>query len=156
MNPDVLLGILSNLYVNGGTYGSPTWAAVGLVGDMQLPAKWDVVEVPVRLSRLKLKAKTMMDCGITGKLLSSATNTLYTTLRAAMLGDDVLDVMALNGGNDQNGCRGFRFDVQVVNTSQDLGTGVVVFDDFELIPVFTVNTPKSVLVTSGAPVLTAF
>ncbi len=152
--PKVQLGILSTLYYNSGTFGTPVWVAVGLVGDLQVPAKWDVVELPIRASRVKFKNKTMIDVGITGKLLASGTDAAVLALMAAMLNDDVIDVMALNGTSATNGAKGFRFEAQVVNATEDQGTGVVVFEDFELIPVYTANPPKSVIVTTGAPVFT--
>lgn len=150
--PKTLLGILSKLYYNTANYASPTWSPIGLVGDLQIPAKWDVSDILVRLSRVKFKNKTALDIGVTGKLLTSQTDTAFLAVAAAMVNDDVLDVLALNGANSANGCKGFRFDAQVVNTTEDQGAGNVVWDDFELVPALTANLPASVLVTAGAPV----
>jgi hypothetical protein len=152
--PTVQLGILSDLYLNNGTYNTPNTSAVLLVGDMTVPAKWDVADIPIRFSRMKLKAKTMVDVGVTGKLLASKADANYTTILNAMNADTVLNVFALNGGINTNGVRGYMFDSQVVNATEDQGPGAVVFDEFELIPTYTGNAPNAVLVTAGAPVLT--
>lgn len=154
--PTTLLGILAKLYYNtGGSYGSPTWTAIDLVGDLQVPAKWDIAEAIIRASRIKFKNKTALDIGITGKLLASLTNTAFLAVAAAMINDDVLDVMALNASNSTNGAKGYRFDCQVVNNTEDQGAGNIIWDDFELVPALTANTPKTVLVATGAPVFTA-
>lgn len=155
MAATVQLGILAKLYLNTGTYGTPTWAAVSLVGDLTVNAKWDVVEVLTRASRMKLKVKTMLDAGVSGKMLNSLDDTSYTTIANALNADTTLDFLALTAGNTTNGARGYRFDAQVTNGTQDQGTGAAIFDDFELIPVPSANAPKSVLVASGAPVYTA-
>jgi hypothetical protein len=154
--PSSLLGILSDLYYNTGTHGSPTWVAISLVGDLKVAGKWDTTDLPIRASRAKFKQKTVLDFGVTGKLLSSLTDTAYLAVLAAMLGDTIIDVMALNGSNATNGAHGWRFDAQVVQFEEDQGPGAVVFDDFELIPVYSANAPSSVVVTTGAPVYTAF
>jgi hypothetical protein len=153
--PNAMLGILAKFYLNGGTYGSPSWTAVGLIGDLKVPAKWDIQEVLTRATRLKQKVKTMLDVDITGTLKTDLTDTSYTTLYAAMLNDDIVDVMCLTGGNTTNGVRGWRFDAQVVNMSQDQGPTAVIFDEFGLIPVPSTNLPKSVAVASGAAAFTA-
>lgn len=154
--PAVQLGILSTLSINGGTFGSPTWTAVTLVGDLKVDSKWDVAEILIRAHRMKFKAKTALDVSITGKLLASLTNANYTVLLAAMLNDDIVDVMALNGSATVNGVRGYRFECQVVDASEDQGPTGVVWNDFQLVPVYGgTNAPKSVLVTSGAAVFTS-
>ena len=154
-NPTVQLGILSKLYYNTATYGSPTWAAITLIGDLTIPQKWDVAEILIRASRLKFKSKTALDVSITGKLLASLTDTGYLALMTAMLDDSVVDFLALNGPNSTNGVRGYRFDGQVIGAGEDQGPGNVVWDDLEIQPALTANTPKSALVASGAPVFTA-
>ncbi|HYH63269.1 MAG TPA: hypothetical protein VD866_01080 [Urbifossiella sp.] len=153
--PNALLGILAKVYLNGASFGSPTWTAVSLIGDLKVPAKWDINEVLTRASRLKLKVKTMLDVDITGTLKTDLTDAAYTALYAAMLSDDVVDVMCLTGANTVNGVRGWRFEAQVVNMSQDQGPGAVIFDEFGLIPTPTANPPKSVAVASGAAVFTS-
>ncbi len=153
--PNALLGILAKFYLNSASFGSPTWGAVSLIGDLKVPAKWDVQEVLTRASRLKLKVKTMLDVDITGTLKTDLTDANYTTLYAAMLNDDIVDVMCLTGANTATGVRGWRFEAQVVNLSQDQGPGAVIFDEFGLIPAPTANPPKSVLVTGGAAVFSS-
>src|SRR4051794_30816368 len=132
MPAKTLLGILSKLYYNTASYATPTWSPIDLVGDLQIPAKWDVAEALVRRSRVKFKAKTALDLGITGKLLASVDDAAYLAVLAAMLDDSVMDVLALNGANTANGCKGWRFDAQVVNNTEDQGATAIVWEDFEL------------------------
>lgn len=155
-SPVSQLGILSNLYLNTGTYNSPVWAAVGLVGDCTVTAEWDEAEASSRLSRGKLSSKSMLALEIAGKLLASKTDTSYATLMSAMANDNVINVMALNGSSNSNGVRGWMFDAQIFKANEDQGLNVAVSDEFSLKPTFSGNAPNQVLVTAGAPVMTSF
>ena len=98
----------------------------------------------------------MLDFGVTGKLLAQASGTNYATIYGAFLTDAIVNFLVLNGGSTVNGARGFMFDSQVTNMSEDQAIGNVIYQDFELIPVYSGNAPQSALVTTGAPVFTAF
>jgi len=149
------LGVLSKLYVNTATFGTPTWSEVPLVGDCALSAEWDWAEALTRFSRMKLGAKTMLGADVKAKLRTDLTDANYTTILNALFTDGIVDIMVLNGSSSTNGVRGVRFESQVISGNEDQGTGVVVFDEVTFKPALTGNAPQSVLVTSGAPVFTA-
>lgn len=149
-------GIKSVLYYNTGeSYGSPTWTAISCVSDLQLGSNWNAAEGATRASRVVLNAKTQLVLELTGKVRASDTDTVYADLVSAALTDEVLDIMVLDGPKDANGTRGYRFDAHVFGASQDQGLGVVVFTDITIKPAIGDNAPKSVLVTTGAPVFSA-
>lgn len=156
--PAAKLGLKCKLYLNGGTFGSPTWAAVNCISDFSLAAKWDAGEASTRESRMKLWLKTMLDLGFSGKLRSSNINdTSYTTIAAALLTDATLDILVLNGDKVDTGAWGFRCGVQVHSANEDQGLGAVVFDEIEFKPApNTDGNYSSALVTAGAAVFTAF
>jgi len=150
------LGIESVLYLNGGTYGSPTWGALTFINDLTVNNQWDKADANSRASRIKQAVKTLLGLSWTGTILvPGETNADYTTIIDAMNSDDILDIMVLNGPNTENGVRGYRCDVQVTNATEDQGSGAVLYDQIEFMPTPSANPPKSVLVTSGAPVFSA-
>jgi len=150
------LGIESVLYLNGGTYGSPTWGALTFINDLTVNNQWDKADANSRASRIKQAVKTLLGLSWTGTILvPGETDADYTTIINAMNADTVLDIMVLNGPNTENGVRGYRCDVQVTNATEDQGGGAVLYDQIEFMPTPSTNPPKSVLVTSGAPVFSA-
>lgn len=153
MTPKTQLGVLSNLYLNTGTYATPTFAPVTLVGDCTVSAPWDEGDASSRASRVKMASKTMLGLAVNAKILASLTDAGYTTILNALASDDVVNVMVLNGAMDVNGVRGWMFDAQVFKGDEDQGTGAVVFTDVDFKPCFTGNPPNHVLVASGAPVM---
>jgi hypothetical protein len=153
----VKLGVKSTFNLNTGSYASPVFSACTFVSDLNLKTTWDKAEAATRVSRVKTQAKTMMGLSHTGKLRASDTgDTNYQTINAALIGDTVLNVMILNGGSAENGSWGFMYDCQLSQADEDLGLGVAVFDDIEIIPYPSGNPPQYALVTSGAPVFTQF
>jgi hypothetical protein len=152
------LGLKCKLYLNTGTYGSPTWSAVNCVSDFTLSAKWDAGEASTRESRMKLWLKTMLDLGFQAKLRNSNSgDTSYTTIAAALLTDATVDLLVLNADDTTNGAWGFRAACQVHSGNEDQGLGAVVFDDIEFKPApNTDGNYSSALVANGAAVFTAF
>lgn len=152
------LGIDAKLYYNTGTYGSPTWTEVTCVKDFKLNLKWSTTEAPSRANRVGEKAKLQIDISGTGQLKASDTDTAYVAFWNALVSSTGnLDVLILNGDKANNGSRGVRYDALVTDGSEDQGIGNAIYDDIELVPdAFKTNPPKYAVVTSGAPVFTAF
>lgn len=151
------LGFKCVAYLNTGTFGTPTWTAVLCMSDWKSNFKWDQGDAATRESRLKLTLKTMADLEITGKLRNSNSgDTSYTTIAAAALTDNTLDMMILNGTNTTNGVSGFRCSFQLYDNSQDQGLAAVLFDEVMLKPAPNTDSNfSSVLVATGAAAFTA-
>lgn len=151
-----MLGVLAKVYVNTGTYSSPTWDVFPGISDWSVNASWDEAEANSRASRVKRVEKTLIGLEVTGKVKTELmTNTDYERVIGALHSDDPLDVMILNGPKDTNGVRGYRFDAHVMSGNQDQGLGAVLYDDVTLKPAASANSPSTVVVSSGAPVFTA-
>jgi len=155
MSTGVSLGRDAKLYLNTGTFGSPTWAAIDQISDLTVTAEWDEVDASTRESKMKLKAKTLLGAEVGGKLKAVPGNTNLGTIVAALFSDAVVDIMVLNGTSSTNGCYGFRYECQVHAANEDQGLGAAIFDDIKFKPYPTTNAKQSVLVTTGAPVFTA-
>jgi hypothetical protein len=151
----VRLGRDAVLYLNTGTFGSPTWVAIPQFSDLTVGAAWDAADANTRESKMKMKAKTQLEAGVEGKMKFDLTDTNVGTIMDALLSDSVVDVMVLNASNSTNGARGFRFEAQVHRANEDQGLGVAIYEDIMFVPYPTANAKQSVKVTSGAPVFTA-
>jgi hypothetical protein len=151
----VLLGILAKLYLNSGTYGSPTWAEVKLVGDMTVNQARNTATVVTRASLMEYEAATTFKVSLSGKLRADLTDTQYLAIMAAFAAGSVINVMALSGDKTANGAQGWMFDCQVKQMNEDQAAGNAIFDDFELVPYPSANPAQHALVTTGAPVFTA-
>ena len=156
--PDALTGLESGLYVRtAGNFSSPTWTELTDIGDCTLNGAWKSAEVEVRSSPATMAVKTTIDISTTFKMLArpSGSSAAYNTVISALTTRDVVDVMVLNGSNTTNGARGFRYEGQVTNGSEDQGTQAVIMPDMEIKPTVTNNVPQSVVVTAGSPAFTS-
>lgn len=155
MPTGVRLGRDAIFYLNTASFGSPTWAAIPQVSDLNVTAEWDETEASTRESKMKLKAKTLLGAEVGGKLKNVKGDTNLDTIIDALFTDSVVDIMVLNGAKDTDGARGFRFECQVHSANEDQGLGVAIFDEVKFKPYPTANAKQSVKVVTGAPVFTA-
>lgn len=146
------LGINSKAYYRStGTYGSPTFTEVTIISDLAVNVQWDEADASARSSRVKSTAKTMLGLEFTGRLKVVPGNAVYTAFINALMSDDVLDVLILNGAKDVNDVRGYRCDVQVFQGNEDQAMANALFLDIVMKPNDYTNPVKAVLVASGAP-----
>lgn len=149
------LGIKCKLYRNTGSYGTPTWDEVPIVGELTQNSAWDEGEVLNRTSRVAFSVKTLLRLSFTVKMKADLTDADYTVFANAADADTVVDLMILDGVSTTNGVRGYRFESQIFSRNQDQGPGVIVHDEFTIKPTDNGTVPSSVLVASGAPVFTS-
>lgn len=152
----VRLGRDAVLYLNTASFGSPAWSAVANVSDLAVEAAWNEAEAATRESKVVMAAKTQLPLAVTCKLKFDLTDTSTGTILDALVSDSVVDVMVLNTPSTVNGGRGYRFEAQVFDGSEDQGLGVAVYDAIKFKPYPNGNLPASAKVASGAPVFTTF
>lgn len=141
------IGIKAKLYYNTGTYGSPTWTAINLVGDLQVNFSWDEGEGTTRASRVKQFANSVANLELTGTIRTEPADTAYVALRNAAISDIAKDFLVLNGANNEADTDGFRFDGKVGGWGEDQGRGVApLFKTFTIKPSVSANNPKHVVV----------
>ena len=145
------IGILSKLYYrSGGTYGSPTFTEVTIVGDVSVSPQWDEANISSRASRVKSMKKSMLGLEFSVMLKKVPGNTVYGAFVDALMSDNVLDVLVLDGARDANDARGWRCDVQVFQGNDDQSLSGGGFLDLVLKPNDETNPAKAVLVSGGA------
>lgn len=152
-----MLGIEAKVYYrSGGTWGAPTWTEVDAISDFTPNETWDVAEILIRRSRVKHGAKTTLDLSFTGKLLIEPANAVYLEiLETVRSPDDTIDLMILNGANDENGVVGVRGNYQLTSNSDSQNPGDVQYIQFNGQPYPVVDeAPQYVEVAGGVPVFT--
>ena len=149
-------GITSKMYVNEGTYNSPTWTHIDIVGDLAVNPNWQESDATIRRSRVQLADTTLLAIEVTGNIRSDTDDTGYQLLRDAYVAETVLDIMCLNGADDEDDSDGVRFDGKIFNWSEDQARGNVLYKSFNIKPCPSTNVPKHVVVTAGAPVFGDF
>lgn len=148
------LGVFSHMYVNTGTYGTPTLSDVDLIGDLAVNADWDEGESSARRSQMKTQEPTMLGFDLDGRLRVDMTDTQYNILRDAFNNKTILDIVVLNGAKDHNNSIGYRVDCKVFGFGEDQALGNVLFNALKIKPCASDNKPKTVKVVAGVPVYT--
>ena len=94
------LGIDASAYLNTATlpagWTTPTWAELDGISDLTESTKWDTAPIIIRRSLVKQGAKTVVDIGITCKILREPLNTLYVKILDAIRSRTPVDMMFLD------------------------------------------------------------
>lgn len=148
-------GYACKLYRNTANFVTPTWDEVSALGDVQLNLAFDEFDATVRGDGVKLSEPTLLGIEVTGRIRSDENSTDFTAFETAALTRASLDVLVLDGTSTTNGSRGIRAEMKLFNWSEDQALGNVLFREFTLKPCLSENARQSVVVSAGAPVLTA-
>lgn len=146
------LGIKSVLYRNTGTHGSPTWTAVTAIADLQQETTWDTADASSRASRIKKNAKTMLGLSWSGRLKKKPGDAGYEALMNALVSDEVLDLLILDGPATEVNSRGWRCDCQVTAANEDQAMANALYEDITITPCDSDNEPKAAKVGAGPAV----
>lgn len=148
------LAILAVLYFrSSGSYGSPNWTAVDIAENVAINPVWDEGTADSRQSRVHAFAKTMVGLELTFRIMKKPGNAAYEAIMNALVGDTVIDWLVLDASKETVNARGWRFDGQVFNGSEDQALGNVLYEDVTVKPYPSDNAAKAVLVGAG-PALT--
>lgn len=153
-------GFQGKLYYNTGTYATPTWNEVTIVGDLSYTMTKDKTDASVRGGgRVRQYAGTMADLSISGKMRADVNHEDFIKFDDAFHDNTQLDIMVLNGPSDENGVTGYRFYAEIFSWQEDQAMSAVIYQDFELapgVPATEAEVPKRVVVTGGSPTFEAF
>lgn len=144
---EVKVGVRARAYRNTGTYGSPTWVAMGLVKDVTPSMPWDWVEAGARETNAKLYAKARADLGVQFTMRADDLDAAYNAVAdAAASQTATIDIMFLNAAITKEGCRGFRTEWLINLTGEPQEIDGSIYDQFEAKPTWTANGfPKTVV-----------
>lgn len=132
----MLLGIDSVFYLNtnNNDWNAPTWTEVDAISDLNENSDWDVADIPIRRSLVKQGAKTMIDVGVSCKLLREPANNEYQIILNALRTRDTVDILVLDGPIDEVGSAGFRYIAQVVKGGGSQNTQDALYRDIVFLP----------------------
>ena len=146
-----MLGANAKLYYrSGGDYDNPTWTEGDIVSDVDVKGTWDQAEANARYSRIKLSLKALLDLSVETKLLKRPGNAIYEFLMNAAINDDVNDFLVLDGPRTQDGVRGWRFDGQVFDVSENQALDNALYNNLMFKPSPSDNPPVAVKVIDSA------
>lgn len=144
-------GIDCVLYLNTGSYDTPTWVEADCIRDFKQSLSWNKGAAGTRKSRVNKSVKTTLDLSWSGSFENDG-SAAAGVLKAAILSDDVLDLLILDGPNDENGREGFRVDCQVFKADTDQGREALLYPEIDIEPTVSGHEPKAVVVSGGVPV----
>lgn len=131
----VKVGPGGKAYRNTGTYGSPTWTAMGLVRSVSPSMPWDMVEAGARETRAKLYAKARADLKVSFDMRADDADDAFSAVADAAVSPTVLlDILFLDGPLTAEGARGFRAAWNINLTGQPQEIDGSIYDQFEAAP----------------------
>ena len=142
---------------NGASYNSPTWNSITAVRDMQIPdGELAEIDATGKDYAIDLAEPGLLKISLEGKVRVNESDTNgFVALETAALARSLMDILILGGATTSNGARGFRFDAKIFKFfGEDQNFDQILWRPFRLRPCVPTNAPKSVVVTSGAPVFT--
>lgn len=147
----------AKIYNNTGTYGTPVWDEIAAVREVSIPdGDFAEIDASGRDYGLNLTEPGNLTLSIDFKIRTNEADTDFTVLETAALAKSMLDIMVLSGPSTVNGNRGFRFDAKIFKFfGEDQNLDTVLWRPVRLKPCVPTNPPKSVVVSTGAPVFTA-
>lgn len=154
----IKLSVNSKVLRNTGTYGSPTWTAIGLTRDDQDNAPWNMTEAGAKETKAMLYAKTRIDLSRQIVVRADDSDAGYQALLAASDSQtSAIDMMFLDGPLTAEGAAGYRFHALVNQVGKPLDIDGVVYVTFECKPTWASDGyPSSVrMAASSTPSFTA-
>lgn len=154
----VKVGVNAKAYRNTGTYGSPTYTAMGLVRNVTFSMPWDMVEAGARETKAKLYAKARTDITVSFDMRADDADAGFNAVADAAVSQTTLvDIMFLDAPITVEGARGIRAEWNINLTGQPQEIDGSIYDSFDAKPAWSSNGyPKTVVMgASSAPTFTA-
>src|SRR5690349_1038505 len=107
------LGIDATAHLNTGNWDTPSWSEMDFISDLDEANDWDTAEIVIRRSLVKQGAKTIVDVGVSCKMLREQGNTTYDAIVNALRTRDTVDVLIIDGPIE-GPAEGVRYVAQVV------------------------------------------
>jgi len=153
----VKTGIGAVLYYNTASFGTPTWAAIGLVKDVNPSLPWEKAEAGARYTRAKVFVKTRAEISIDATVRADNADAAYVLMKDASLSPTTtMDFLCLDGKITDEGAHGYRAECLLECTGAPQEIDGAIYDTFHLIPAVTANgAPATVKMgAASTPTLT--
>lgn len=134
-----MLALKAKILRNTGTHGSPTWSECHLFENVQVNPSYDKADANYRGSRAKRESNTLLGLEITGRLKVRPADANYAAFEDAFVADSAIDLLILNGAEDEAGVSGWRADFGIRSFNEDQSIGNVLYKEVTLTPADTDN-----------------
>lgn len=103
------VGLNCELSYNTGTFGSPTWSAIGNARDVTLSLEAGEADASTRGSDgWRETIQALKDGSIEFELAADSTDAAFTAIKSAFFDGTSIDVLALDGPQSTTGSQGLR------------------------------------------------
>ncbi len=109
------VGFDAKLYLNTGSYASPTWVEITEARDVSAPLDVNEVDNSDRGSKFKKYDAGQLDLSLTFNMTYRNGNTNFATLQTAVLGRSSLEFAVMDGAIATSGSEGWRMTCVVLS-----------------------------------------
>ena len=128
-------GYECKLYVRtSGTYAAPTWTEAKNIADAAIGGEKAKAEFRTRGQKVKTSKGVDIDMPVTGRIKYDPANAIYLLFLDSFWNGTVLDVMVLDGDEDDEDTVGWRGDYEVMTFPHNQAMDEGVYIDFEMSP----------------------
>jgi len=93
----IRLGANATINRNTNTYNSPTWDAITIAKDVQIPTSMEEADASCKASLVKMMEPTLMALGVEFDIVEDVAQLDYLALRSAFLNRTSLDIKLCSG-----------------------------------------------------------
>ena len=135
----IVIGADCKLYRNTGSYGSPTWVEIDIIGTLNHNRSFAEGDISMRASKKKRSYRTQEDTPIDFTTPAVEGDTNYEALLDAYVDGAILDLLIAAGARTVSGHSWHRDRFQIFNKSEPQNVDGVVQVSWTLKPSFTTN-----------------
>lgn len=134
----------AKLYINTGTYGSPTWSLICNVKDLTLSMENGEIDVTTRCGAgFREYVAGLTDVTIDFSMIYDPTDARWEDLRAAFFDKTAEEFLVLDGANNVVGTEGLRLHAFVKSFTRNETLGEALMTDVSLRPTANANAAPS-------------
>jgi hypothetical protein len=142
----VKLGLDARLYLNSGTYASPTWSGLNNVRDLTLNLETGEADVSTRANEgWRATVSTLKDASLEFELVIDPEDSGFTTVVNAFLQNEPLEFVVLDGpitGPGSVGSQGLRATFRIASFSRNEALEEAVTASVTAKPTYSENPPS--------------
>lgn len=138
-------GIDCKVYINTGTYVTPTWAEWACVRDTTLSLTYDETDATCRGSGgWRQSAVTLASMEVSGSAIKEKADPSFIAMELAAQQKTVMDILVLDGGRLSADTDGWRLDAQIFSWTENQAYEDIVTVDFSIKPARSEHAPTAV------------
>lgn len=134
----------AKIYINGGTYGSPTWQLICNVKDLTLSMENGEADVTTRCGAgFREYVPSLTDVTVDFQMIYDPSDARWEDLRAAFFDKTTEEFLVLDGAVATSGSEGLRFHAFVRSFTRNETLGEAIMSDVSLRPTANANAAPS-------------